>query len=160
MDKSTFKSSMLRLLEVDVEGLTSESKIKYIKKWIREYEQNKLGATTQSLVIQAPKDDLKIGKLVRDTLAILVRQNVLTSEKVRYLLDERYCKTTFDINYPFLKKIERGVKESKQRKINGYDRYWAETIRINQESYFVCNDWYDRNRTKFIKWVRDIESNL
>jgi regulator of replication initiation timing len=150
---------MLRILEEDVEGLSPESKIKYMKKWIREYEQKKFGATTQSSFIQEPKDDLKIGKLVRNTLSLLVRQNVLTPEKVRYLLDERYCKTTFDINYPFLKKVEKGVNESNQRKINGYDRYWAETIRIYQENYFVCNDWYDRNRTKFIKWVRDIESN-
>jgi hypothetical protein len=160
MNKSTFKSSMLRILEEDVEGLSPESKIKYMKKWIREYEQKKSEATAQTPGIREPKDDLKIGKLVKNTLSILVRQNVLTPEKVRYLMDERYCKTTFDINYPFLKKVEKGVNESNQRKINGYDRYWAETIRINQENYFVCNDWYDRNRTKFIKWVREIESNM
>jgi hypothetical protein len=160
MNKSTFKSSMLRILEEDVEGLPPESKIKYMKKWIREYEQKKLGATTQSPVVQEQHDELKIGKLVRNTLSILVRQNVLTPEKVRYLIDERYCKTTFDINYPFLKRVEKGVNESKQRKINGYDRYWAETIRIHQENYFVCNDWYDRNRAKFMKWVRYIERNM
>jgi hypothetical protein len=160
MNKSTFKSSMLRILDGDVEGLTPESKIKYMKKWIREYEQKKFESTTQSPVNPQPKDELKVGKLVRNTLSILVRQNVLTPEKVRYLMDERYCKTTFDINYPFLKKVEKGVNESNQRKINGYDRYWAETIRINQDNYFVCNDWYDRNRTKFIKWVREIESNM
>jgi hypothetical protein len=158
MDKSTFKSSMIRILEEDVDGLSSESKIKYMKKWIREYEQKKSGSLTQSSVIQEQKDEVKIGLLVRNTLAKLVRQNVLTPEKVRYLLDERYCKTTFDINYPLLKKVEKGVAESTQRKINGYDRYWADLIRINHESYFVCNDWYERNRTKFVKWVRYIEN--
>jgi hypothetical protein len=35
LDKKTFKTSVLRLLEEDVIGLSSESKIKYMKKWIR-----------------------------------------------------------------------------------------------------------------------------
>jgi hypothetical protein len=159
MDKSTFKSSILRILEEDVEELSPENKIKYMKKWIREYEQRKLDKPVQSTFILEQQGEVKIGLLVRNTFKKLIRENVLNSEKVRLLQDERYCKTTFDINYPFLKRVEHGLPLSVQRKINGYDRYWSDVIRINQEDYLVCNDWYERNRTKFNKWVKDIEIN-
>lgn len=41
MDKRTFKSKVLNLLEQEVIGLPSEMKIKYMKKWIRDFEIGK-----------------------------------------------------------------------------------------------------------------------
>jgi hypothetical protein len=156
MDKLTFKSRMLRFLEEDVDGLSTESKIKYMKKWIRDYEQNipaKYVSTTQ------PQEEQKIGALVRVTIFKMARNDFLSPEKIRLLQDERYCKSTFDLNYRFLKKVDKNISISAQRKINGYDRYWAEEVVINRERFFICNDWYERNRTRFVKWVREIEIN-
>jgi hypothetical protein len=156
MDKLTFKSRMLRFLEEDVDGLSTESKIKYMQKWIRDYEQNipaKYVSTTQ------PQEEQKIGALVRVTIFKMARNDFLSPEKIRLLQDERYCKSTFDLNYRFLKKVDKNISISAQRKINGYDRYWAEEVVINRERFFICNDWYERNRTRFVKWVREIEIN-
>lgn len=41
MDKRTFKSSFHYLPNEEVDGLTSERKLKYMKKWIREFENDK-----------------------------------------------------------------------------------------------------------------------
>lgn len=38
MDKQSFKSSVMHLLKEEVEGLSQENKLLYIKKWIRDYE--------------------------------------------------------------------------------------------------------------------------
>jgi hypothetical protein len=73
------------------------------------------------------------------------------------LEDERYSKNTFDINFPFLKKINWGTSLSDQRKVNGYNRYWKDELLINGERYFVCSQWYDRNKPKFIKWLNNFE---
>jgi hypothetical protein len=156
MDKRTFKTSVLKILEEDVEGLSTESKLKYLKKWIRDFEQQNLVKTIQTINDQV-QVEFKIGALVRSMMSKLASGDLLSPEKIRLLQDERYCKSTFDINYPFLKKVESGSSHSLQRKINGYDRYWSDEILIHRERYFICNDWYERNRSRFTKWVKDIE---
>ena len=57
------------------------------------------------------------------------------------------------INYPMLKKVnsEHPVKE--QRTINGYYRYLSKTFIINGQTYLLCNDWYEKSRSKFLKWL-------
>lgn len=123
-----------------------------MKKWIRDYEsEQKITAKVKNT--QVP---MKIGLLVRSTLKELVSSNSITEEQIRLLQDDNYCKNTFDINYPFLKKVLLGTLHSLQRKINGHDRYWEKSIMIKGEKYFVCNDWYERNRTKFIAWSNQL----
>ncbi|MBY0121465.1 hypothetical protein [Bacillus sp. S/N-304-OC-R1] len=155
MDKKTFKTKVTQLIEQDVVGLEKEIKIKYMKKWIRDYERSLIELSPN----QESHSTIKIGILVRNTLTKFNRAKLLTPDRVSRLQDAKYCKTTFDINYPFLIKVQHGTSYSEQRKVNGYDRYWADEIVIDQVRYFVCNDWYERNRPKFIRWVRDIESN-
>jgi hypothetical protein len=154
MDKKIFKTSVLKLLRQDVIGLSDESKIKYMKKWIRDYERENQ-SSTEALNLQDPT---KVGLLVRTTIRKIIgsSSSSLSSEKIAQLQDERYCKTTFDINYPFLKKVMVGSSLSQQRKINGYDRYWEGEVIINGERYIICNDWYERNKPRFIKWVNNL----
>lgn len=149
MDKRQFKAKVLNLLEQDVDGLTSEIKIKYMKKWIREYELAH-HSETQSV---NPQDTIKVGILVQTKMRKIVRAKLLSDEMIKHLQDLRYCKMTFDINYPLLKKIVWDSPISEQRKINGYGRYWADEELINGERYLICSQWYDRNKSKFIKWT-------
>ncbi|MBV7506770.1 hypothetical protein KW850_16010 [Bacillus sp. sid0103] len=153
MDKKLFKDKVINLLEQEVIGLSSENKLKYMKKCIREYELTH-SRFSEGVTAEVP---VKVGVLVRTTIKKIVRSNLLSAEKITLLQDARYCKATFDINYPFLKKVEWGRLPSEQRKINGYDRYWADEIIINRERYFICNDWYERNKLKSIKWVKELQ---
>jgi hypothetical protein len=110
MDKKTFKSNFITLLKSEVVGLAAEEKVKYIKKWIRDYE---IGLKPKSTEIDK-RETVKIGVLVRITLRKLVKDQLLSEEKVRLLQDERYCKSTFDINYPFLKKVQWATSKDKR----------------------------------------------
>ena len=156
MDKKTFKITFNSLLESSVDGLTNEQKIKYMKKWIRDHEKmeertiNKTSTLPYSLKDEGSE---KIGELVRTKLAQIIRNDLLSSEKIIVLQDARHCKNLFDINYPMLKKATYDRPLIEQRTVNGYFRYWAKPVTIHKEKYLVCNDWYERNRTKFITWV-------
>lgn len=125
--------------------------------------------TPRSQTIQPPKkikpsttsntnetDEIKIGVFVRTSIANLITNDQLTAEMLEWLSSKKYCKETFDINYPLLKKLESSVPLAEQRKINSYDRYWKEVLTINGEKYLLCNDWYDRNRVKFQTWLENI----
>lgn len=156
MDKKTFKISFNRLLEASVDGLTNEQKIKYMKKWIRDREnveentENKSIQLSNSINVESTE---KIGELVRKRLAQIIQNHLLSPEKVRVLQDARHCKNLFDINYPMLKKVTYVRPLIEQRTVNGYFRYWAKPVIIHHEKYLVCNDWYERNKTKFNNWV-------
>ncbi|MFJ5718269.1 hypothetical protein [Neobacillus sp. NPDC093127] len=154
MDKKAFRANVLYLLEQDVSGLSTEKRIKFMKKWIRDYEQESQEASKA----EDTQDQIKVGILVRTTMEKIVREQLMTIDRTELLLDAKYCKSTFDINYPFLKKVVWDSPLSDQRKINGYDRYWAKDITINQEKYLICNDWYERNKPKFLKWLKEIEN--
>ncbi len=156
MEKNIFKARMLDLLQQDVVGLSSGEKIEYMKRLLRAYESNQ----------QKPPEtgernkSMKVGILVQRVIRQLARSKAFSEEKVRLLQDTRYCKETFDINYPLLKKVVWDIPISEQKKINGYNRYWAEAELINGERYLVCSQWYDRNKRKFINWLNLLEKSL
>ncbi|MFB3164523.1 hypothetical protein ABLO26_24485 [Neobacillus sp. 179-J 1A1 HS] len=70
----------------------------------------------------------------------MARNGQISEEMVQNLLDERYSKETFNLNFPFLRKIEVGQYISKQKYVNGYARYWSEAFDINGGIYIICNN--------------------
>ena len=113
---------------------------------------NGQGATKQT----NGENEIKIGAFVRSTINKLVQENSIAEDMVSMLCSQGYSKQTFDINYPFFKRVEKDISHSEQRKINGYDRYWTKEQSIHGDEYFLCNDWYERNRIPFIRWVEHI----
>lgn len=101
--------------------------------------------------------EIKIGELVRNEMAKLISQKLLSQEKVKLLTDEKFSKETFGVNYPFLKKITTDKSLIEQRQINGYPRYWSKVYIINGERYLLCNDWYERHISKFKSWLKQFE---
>ncbi|MHB8127338.1 MAG: DUF4145 domain-containing protein [Desulfitobacteriaceae bacterium] len=73
---------------------------------------------------------IKIGAFVRNTMDKLVQEDAMDEDMVALLCSKNYCKQTFDLNYPFLKRLEKGISLSEQRKIKGHDRYWAQEVKI------------------------------
>jgi hypothetical protein len=98
-------------------------------------------------------DDEKIGQFVRKEIGKLARNGQISEEMVQHLLDETYSKETFNLNFPVLRRIEKGQYISKQKYIDGYSRYWSEAFVINGRIYIVCNKWNERHRTKFLNWL-------
>src|SRR5690554_6641803 len=96
---------------------------------------------------------MKIGELVRSSFNELIKNNALSSEEVDQLLQAKYSKQRFDVNYPILKAYIEGVILSNQQNVNGYSRYNSAILRINEKKYLLCNDWYDRNRKHFQTWL-------
>jgi mitochondrial fission protein ELM1 len=156
MDKSSFKTTFMDLLKADVEGLTQESKIKYMKKWLRENEQDQ-----QSQVeVRDQQADLKIGILVNTTFKKLVASQSLSNKMIVLLQDERYSKNTFDINFPFLKKIDWGTSLSDQRKVNGYKILIGSTSHYLSSNpskvYFLWIDYISHMRVQDYKYQKYI----
>lgn len=98
-----------------------------------------------------------IGAHVRATMADLAASGRLTPPMVAELTSARYSKSRFNLAYPFLKPVDPAVDlPSQRRDHNGYARYWKDPVRIGDYRFLVCHEWFDRQRTAFDQWVRDL----
>lgn len=100
------------------------------------------------------KEEMKIGKLVMFYLNKMQKENLLSSEELLKLQDENYSKIKFDLNYPFLKKIDKNKDYKQQRLVKDHSRYWAKEYIFNGKSYFACSEWYKTNRSYFESWLK------
>ncbi|MGG3471483.1 hypothetical protein ABES02_28960 [Neobacillus pocheonensis] len=98
-------------------------------------------------------EHLRIGILVRNEMGKLAKNNQLANEMVQNLLDERYSKETFGINFPVLKKVVEDKPLGEQTTVNGLRRYWNMSYIINGEKYKICHSWSELQRPKFLNWL-------
>jgi len=98
-------------------------------------------------------EEMKIGTVVRKTFNNLLLKEKITQEILTHLQEETYSKHTFDINYAFLKKVNMSESLVEQRKVSKYPRYWKDTYKILGEYYILCNDWYIRNKNRYLNWL-------
>lgn len=93
--------------------------------------------------------DIKIGKLVRMTLPELIRNKKITKEEIEKMQTEQYSKEVFHLNYPILRKAERGEEKPL--------RYYKDKIMAYGEEYFLCSEWFEtavnNDRPHYLKWL-------
>lgn len=101
-------------------------------------------------------DKKRIGRYVWDTFQELVNNNLISQDEVIKLQQESYSKLTFDIQYPFLKK----VTDINTRILH----YWKPIISIRGESYLACSEWYENDanndRPYYENWLKKIKKGL
>jgi hypothetical protein len=90
-------------------------------------------------------------------MARLAASGRLTARIVGDLLDPRYCKAKFNLGYPFLKPVDQEVPLSRQgNDCNGRGRYWKKPLRVGNQEFLMCNNWFIWQRDAFDGWVRDL----
>ena len=97
---------------------------------------------------------LKIGKYVQSTFRKVILK--IDNNELVKLKNATYSKTTFDIQYPLLKKVLR----TDTRKI---ERYWKEPVEILGDKYWLCSEWFEKeennDRPYYDKWLKKIGYN-
>lgn len=87
----------------------------------------------------AVANSTKIGQFAKNQIAS--KLPTMSADTLGNLQDPVCCKVTLGMNFPVL---------STQRYPKG--RYYAKTI----NGFYICNDWYERNREKLLEWLKDI----
>ncbi|WP_300021742.1 DUF262 domain-containing protein [uncultured Maribacter sp.] len=97
---------------------------------------------------------LPIGKYVREKMAEVVDKNLLDYNEIEKLQTEYYSKNTFDIQLPFLLK----VNSANPAKV---ERYWKKPLLIKGGYYLMCSEWYEQpqnnDRPFFNRWLRKLK---
>ncbi len=88
---------------------------------------------------------VKISQIVKSYIAKI---NSFCNEKdhseFERLLDKKYCKDTFNINYPFYKKVDLMTKKDNAR-------FWSQTYIVRGVTVRITNHWFDECRIRFIQ---------
>lgn len=89
----------------------------------------------------------KIGAFVQKSLTSIIEEELLSTDLIAKMQDVEWSKEVLNLNYPLLLKLVQGEDVNKQREdAKGRARYWATPYLILGEQYFVCNDWYEKDR--------------
>nr|WP_278678530.1 hypothetical protein [Clostridium paraputrificum] len=113
----------------------------------KEKRTRKIGKVENTSVKENPiADELKVGKFVRRTLTYLLENNKIDKNEIEKLKDKAYSKQVFNINYPLLVDIKDKTK------VDLY-RYWKDIITSNNGKYYICSQWYEKDKSYFIDWL-------
>ena len=92
------------------------------------------------------KAGMKIGQYAKQILADLLQSKKLSPVDIANLEDPVFCKNKLGMNYPVLVDVTKMVPEK--------GRYYKSDSSI--APYVICNDWYEKNRSKFDTWLETI----
>lgn len=93
--------------------------------------------------------DLKVGYIVKTRLYDCLK-SMKSLEEITNLTKEKYCRDNFKLNYPVLRTLELGRNDTNQK-----PRYYTDSIKINKQSYYVTNDWYEKNKRKLLEYLEN-----
>jgi hypothetical protein len=84
---------------------------------------------------------MKIGNLVRAHIKAIF--DCCDADELMNLMDKRYSKDAFDINFPFCVELQNIPHE----------RYWKDTYVVLGRRLRVCSQWYEESRAPFCRYI-------
>jgi len=105
-------------------------------------------------VLTDSSTEIKIGDFVIKSFYDFITKFSIPQSEIENLQDKLFSKKTFNINFPFLKKIDPSIDLAVMRLVNGYPRYWKQVFTINGTDYLLCKEWYEESRSHYKKWLK------
>jgi hypothetical protein len=174
----------LGIVEINLEEIEKEIKGKHYplnetfkflcKNCHNEYDDNntfKNKNTENKNHKQTKTEYMKVGEFIKTEMEKLFKEEKLTNEMIKNLLDVEYSKRTFNTGnntMPMLKEItfDKNSNLSEEEQFNeqitisGVKRYYKSCIDSKGRKYAICSQWYDDNRNQreyFINWLDSLE---
>lgn len=88
--------------------------------------------------------ELKVGQIARNQLRNILKCGKFSAGEIADMVSAEYAKEHFGIHHPLLSK-------------QGGKHYYAEPVPINGEPYYLCCEWYEKNKEALIAWIRAAE---
>ena len=104
------------------------------------------------------KAGISAGATIRNCFIAALTNNIINDSAMKVLTDTEQTKKVLGIRYAFLLEVKTGNKE--ERMIKGNARYTAKPIvEYKGKKYYITNDLYVRNITKFKDWIKSLKEN-
>lgn len=133
-----------------------ESKIHELETKIESLERQLGESSVQNENNVFPILNINTNRDVQNAMIELSKRDLLTAEDIANLQNSAWCAENFNLcygrsDYAMLRPLEQGML----REFNA-NRYWAQPQSFLGREYYICSQWYDRNRPIFERWLREI----
>lgn len=116
-----------------------------------ETSQNQLPVSTQEIIkindVSVPiskGNGESVQDYIKKIMRLLLNNNVLSLQEIERLQDKEYCKKTFYLQFPLLRSVSEGHKDT-----SGRGRYWSkEKFGSN---FYVCSQWWKNHHATYLK---------
>ena len=102
----------------------------------------------------------KVGQIAQRYLMRLLEEKEIPDNVIKWLQEDdesrntkevvHYSKLHLGINYPLLKKVDNKYQEK-------ILRYYKKTIKINNEYFLMCCEWFERSKSDLIKFIEKLK---
>lgn len=99
---------------------------------------------TVSAPSAAISSGVKVGVLARTVLKDILENGTVPNGEITDLQTKAYCKSVLGLNHPLLVTDRNATNK-------GF--YYAEALTIKGKKYYMCNDWYERQRNQLQAWI-------
>ena len=96
--------------------------------------------------------EIGVGARVIEIFEKLEAEQRLSAEEISNLCSKDYSNSIFKINFPLLVKY----KDGSEAFVNNYRRYYTQTFKLGGNEYFLCSQWYDKNRPYLEEWFQKV----
>jgi len=98
----------------------------------------------ENIESQTPENaEVNVGWIANNTLREML-ENITNPDTIKELTTEAYSKNRFLLRYPV---ITRHVTNERK------NRYYMRPLKILGTEYYLCNDWYEKNRQPLLGWI-------
>ena len=99
------------------------------------------------------RNEESVQDYVKKVMHFLFNNRLLSQTEIERLQNREYCKKTFDLQFPLIRKIAEGYKDA-----SGRGRYWASEIFGGE--YYVCSQWWKENHPTYLlklnRWLASL----
>ena len=88
--------------------------------------------------------ELKIGKIAQTLLREILELGKSDDNEIQLMQTKEYSKKVFNLNFPLLLKTNSNKKQ---------ERYYSNPLMINGIRYYLCSEWYERDKPYLLKWL-------
>lgn len=84
----------------------------------------------------------KVAHIVREELVPILQSADFPQDEIEDFMDWQFSRDVFGLGFPLL-------AESREP----CERYYAQPITLHGQEYYLCSQWYERNRGPLIAWI-------
>ena len=110
------------------------------------FDGDMVKAFDEDIESQTPENaEVNVGWIANNTLREKL-ESITNLTTIKELTTEEYSKNHFLLHYPVI----AGCVTNEHK-----NRYYMRPLKILGAEYYLCNDWYERNRQPLLKWIEN-----
>lgn len=117
------------------------------------FSEDDVAKEFETITVEGFTDDFfrleRIGIVVKTVIEYLLDNEMLTEDDFANVENVEYCLKYLGCAFPLFTKDKSKITDS-----NGKNRYWVEPLYYKDQPLYVCSQWFESDRKRFVPWAK------